>query len=94
MNDVNFQRTPRLGTVVMLQGQRYELVNTELYWRRDGQPTVLLHWQSHCPECAAAFLVKTGLQQRYLNRRCPKHHRSGVPVARSRIVVYRRARHD
>jgi hypothetical protein len=93
MNYVNFQKTPPLGTVVMLQGQRYELVNTELYWRIDGQPTVLLHWQSHFPDCAAAFVVVTGLRQRYLNRRCPKYHRKGAPVTASRKVVVRRSRH-
>lgn len=93
MNDVNFKTTPHRGTVIMLQGQRYELVATELYWRQDGHPAVLLCWQSHCPDCAAPFILKTGLRQRYLNRRCPKHHKSGVPVVRSRKVVYRRGRH-
>ena len=90
MNHVHFQKTPHLGTVVMIQCQRYELVNTELHYRTDGQPTVLLHWQSHCPECAVAFVVVTGLRQHYLNRRCPKHHRAGVSVTRSRKVVVRR----
>ena len=44
MNHVQFQKTPPLGTVVMIQCQRYELVNTDLHYRTDGQPTVLLHW--------------------------------------------------
>ena len=92
MSDVNFNISPPLGTVLMVQGQRYVLVGTEPFRRNDGTSTTLLKWASHCPVCADAFVASTPLKTRYISRRCPKHHRAGVPVARSRkIVVKRRA---
>lgn len=93
MNRVDFRKAPTLGTVLMVEGQRYELVEIEPYRRQDGQPTLLLHWRTHCPDCAMAFIVKTGLRQKAINRRCPKHHKPRVPVALSRWVVKGRTRH-
>ena len=38
MNHVQFHTTPPLGTVIMILGQRYELVNTELHYRTMASP--------------------------------------------------------
>ena len=46
----------------MLEGQRYVLVDCTPHTKANGQPTFLLHWESHCPDCGATFLVKTGLK--------------------------------
>ena len=79
---IAFARCPEIGTVLMLEGQRYVLVDYTPHTKANGQPTILLHWESHCPDCGATFLVKTGLKASAINRRCEQHHRMGVPVAR------------
>jgi len=81
---IAFVSRPEIGTVLMLEGQRYLLVDGTPHTRADGQPTLLLHWESHCPVCGVAFIVKTGLKAVAINRRCEKHHRMGVPVARGK----------
>ncbi len=81
---IDFARRPEIGTVLMLEGQRYLLVDWSPHTRADGQPTILLHWESHCPDCGAAFILKTGLKAGAINRRCEKHHRMGVPVAKGK----------
>ena len=79
---IAFARCPEIGTVLMLEGQRYVLVDCTPHTKANGQPTILLHWESHCPDCGATFLVKTGLKASAINRRCEQHHRMGVPVAK------------
>ena len=79
---IAFARCPEIGTVLMLEGQRYVLVDCTPHTKANGQPTFLLHWESHCPDCGATFLVKTGLKASAINRRCEQHHRMGVPVAK------------
>lgn len=78
---IHFQQPPDIGFVLMREGQRYELVAHEPHIRRDGFPTTLLVWRSHCCDCGEAFEVVTGLVANgYFNRRCPDHHRSGRAV--------------
>ena len=78
---VHFQQPPDVGFVLMREGQRYELVAHEPHIRRDGLPTTLLIWRSHCCDCGVAFEVVTGLVANgYFNRRCPDHHRPGRAV--------------
>jgi hypothetical protein len=80
---VNFKDPPPAGTVLMVQGQRYVLVATAPYRRLDGRPSLMLHWEHHGAECGSPFSTQTGLESKWLNRRCAKHHRAGVPVSRS-----------
>ena len=65
-------------------GQRYELIGTEPYTRRDGSETTLSLWQSECPVCGKAFEVRTPARARKFepSRRCEKHKRPGVRVNR------------
>jgi hypothetical protein len=84
MNRIAFQAAPPTGTVIALSGQRYELIGQRPYRRQDGQLTAVLTWRSACADCGGAFTLTTGLSVRDLNRRCPAHHRPGVPVRPSR----------
>ena len=78
---IHFNRPPKLSSVLMVEGQRYELITIEPHVRQDGSRTSILHWQSHCPECGEAFIATSGLQGKNVNRRCTKHHKRGRPVA-------------
>jgi len=96
---IDFSAPPGVGHVLMREGQRYELVNQKPHIRKDGQPTTLLVWRSHCADCGSAFEIMTGLiSNRGINRRWPKHHRPGraVTVAgcvrRQQFVRHRRSR--
>ncbi len=78
---IHFQQPPDVGFILMREGQRYELVAQEPHIRRDGLPTTLLVWRSHCCDCGVPFEVATGLVANgYFNRRCPDHHRPGRAV--------------
>lgn len=75
---IHFQQPPNVGFVLMREGQRYELVALKPHMRRDGLPTTLLVWRSHCCDCGEVFEVITGLVANgYFNRRCLAHHRPG-----------------
>jgi hypothetical protein len=77
---IAFEMIPPLGTIIVHDGQRYELVRTEPYTRRDGHETTLLVWCSGCAECGAPFEFLTSLRKDGLNRRCDGHKRPGIPV--------------
>lgn len=80
---LEFACPPEIGTVLLREGQRYELLEVRPHVRRDGKPTWLLVWQSHCAECDRAFEVITGLKAPLgnINRRCPTHHSPGRAVS-------------
>jgi len=80
VKQIRFATTPKIGTVLLFEGQRYELIDQVPHIRVDGQPTTLLHWQSHCAECGTVFVTKTVLVCKHINRRCEAHHRKGPPV--------------
>src|SRR5690606_11647462 len=80
---LEFACPPEIGTVLLREGQRYELLEIRPHVRRDGKPTWLLVWQSHCAECDRAFEVITGIKAPVgnINRRCPTHHSPGRAVS-------------
>jgi len=81
-NRIAFGAPPKPGTVLMRDGQRYELIACKDHVRKDGQPTSLLVWHSHCAECGEPFEVVTGLVARgAINRRCATHHSPGRVVS-------------
>lgn len=84
---IDFKRVPEIGSVLMFDGQRYELVDSSPYQTREGRPDTILHWQSHCPECGKSFVATSTLKSKCINRRCPKHHKRGVPVAKSKRIA-------
>ncbi|WP_139797548.1 hypothetical protein [Novosphingobium sp. B1] len=79
-----FTTTPNIGTVLKLDGQEFELVRVEPYFRLDGTPSTLLVWESTCPGCASTFEVKSGLKANAINRRCVGCKRVGKPVSGKR----------
>jgi hypothetical protein len=74
---IDFRLLPRPGTVLMLDGQRYVVVGSDLHIRTDGETVPIILWQSRCAECGQPFECRTGLKARALNRRCEKHRRPG-----------------
>jgi hypothetical protein len=81
---IDFGTAPAVGTVLMREGQRYELVALQKHVRQDGRATAVLIWRSHCAECAATFEIKTALKTSgAINRRCPLHHMPGRAVTAS-----------
>lgn len=77
-----FRITPRVGKVMIIDGQRYVLVAQKLHYRQsDGEPTTILVWESSCAECGVPFETTTPLKVNYINRRCKKHRKPGRKVA-------------
>jgi len=94
MDAINFRVVPWVGKIIRYRNQHYELIGSEPYRRRDGELSVILTWQSQCPECGATFTTTSGLVTRYLTRRCPSHHKAGKPVSGKHNPYYaRRKRH-
>lgn len=86
VHSIDFIEPPSLGTVLMIEGQRYVFIGTCLHRRRNQTPTSLLVWQTHCPVCGESFTLKTGLKAKWVNRRCPRHHHAGKPVAKNKTL--------
>ena len=75
---IDFEFPPPAGTVVMFRGQRYEMVGTEPYTRKDGSEATLLRWASHCARCADPMEAKTLPVSNWINRRCDECKAPGV----------------
>ena len=70
--------TPERGTIATVDGQRFELVRTDPYVRRDGSVVDLLVWRSWCAECGDEYFVRTSsTAQGGVVRRCGQHRRQG-----------------
>ena len=80
MGMINFALPPTIGTVLLLDEQEYELAAIEPHTRRDGLPTVILHWRSTCPACGQEFTVTSGLRSTGIARRCLEHRMAARPV--------------
>ncbi len=80
---INFRQPPPTGTILMKEGQRYEVKALEPHTRKDGSKTTLIVWQSHCAETGHPFEIRTGLKCKYVNRRCKQHGKPGKPVSRA-----------
>lgn len=85
---INFANPPEIGTVLLREGQRYELLDIRPHIRRDGKRTWLLVWQSRCADCDRAFEVITGIKTPVcnVNRRCPIHHSPGRAVSAAGVA--------
>lgn len=76
-----FVDEPAIGTVLMADGQRYQLVRVEPYERKtDGMPSRLLTWAGHCADCGDPIEVQSGLVVSTLTRRCELHKAALKPV--------------
>ena len=81
VNRIAFRQTPAVDTVLMRDGQRYVVIDIRPYRRKDGTPTTLIVWRSHCSDCGQPFELTTPLATKGPNRRCPAHHAPGQAVA-------------
>ena len=80
VHKIAFTAPPAPGTLLMIDGQRFEVAGLVAHCRRDGQQTVLINWTSHCARCGRPFSQITSMTAKAPNRRCPAHHAPGVPV--------------
>lgn len=65
-----FDALPPAGTVVMLHGQRYEMIGSEAFVRRSGEPATYSIWTSHCARCGGPFLARVLTPSKHGTRRC------------------------
>lgn len=81
VRSIDFSKPPKPGTVLMVDGQRYEVVRTEPYWRKDGRMSTLIVWQTWCAETGHPFELTTPLKTKSINRRCREHRAPGRAVS-------------
>ena len=67
-----------IGTVVIHKKQQYELEAFQPYIRRDGLPTELAVFRSHCKRCGEPFTMTVPSLDREprltsFNKRCKAH---------------------
>ena len=76
------QKTVPLGITIRRDGQPYTAVGDMGYVNRFGEPGIVQHWVSACPECGADFPTyrKAGLLPDI--RRCALHRKPGKRVAK------------
>jgi hypothetical protein len=83
VNRIRFMSAPAIGTVLLVEGQRYEVCAVRPHCRQDGTETLLIVWRGHCAECGRSFEQTTTLKSKAPNRRCPEHRKPGRPVTRA-----------
>lgn len=81
VRSIDFSTPPAPGTVLMVEGQRYEVVRTEPHRRKDGRMTTLIVWRTWCAETGHPFELTTPLKSKSINRRCPEHRAPGQAVS-------------
>ena len=59
VNRIAFRQAPAVDTVLMRDGQRYVVIDIRPYRRKDGTPTTLIVWRSHCSDCGQPFELTT-----------------------------------
>ena len=73
-----FSEAPKENSVIKISGQKYVLLNSEPYTRKDGKLSRLLTWQSNCRICNVQFEVKTGLTGKDLTKKCENCRKNKV----------------
>ena len=84
-NEFAMNLDPTLGLVeLFIDEQVYRLIGHEPCERKDGEPSLLLRWETNCPDCAARFSVTTGrrLSFQRVVRRCKPCRKPLVRVRR------------
>lgn len=92
-----FVDEPALGTVLLADGQCFDLVRVEPYERKtDGMASRLLTWAGRCADCGEPIEATSGLVVSPLRRRCDLHRDALRPVAghRGRVGVVVRGPSD
>jgi hypothetical protein len=66
-----------MGMVADWRGQPFEVLARRPYRRKDGRPTLILIWATHCLACGTPFETTTPQRAfKYPTRRCPAHRGS------------------
>lgn len=74
---------PAIGTALLADGQRFDLVAVTPYERKtDGMMSRVLTWAARCADCGEPIEVTSGLAINALRRRCDLHKAALRPVAR------------
>jgi hypothetical protein len=74
-----------VGTTFRRRGQRYEIVGFTPHTCADGREIELVRLASNCPDCGRPFEAsasRRNVRGGHLARRCPRHAKRGVPVAK------------
>lgn len=87
MSGTIIRAVPRLGGVMLVDGQSFELFEIQAFRRNDGSTGKLLGWRSNCPHCGAEFKTTSVLGGHSPTRRCRVHRRPGKPVSGRRGPV-------
>ena len=90
VHSIRFKCPPDIGTIPMLDAQRYEVIGIEPYIRADGSASILIVWQAWCAETGHPFTLKTGLVAKGINRRCKKHAKPGQAATRAGAMRMRK----
>jgi hypothetical protein len=77
---ITFETIPDVGTVVILDRQKYKLVGSRPYTRADDSRTLLLVWETKCATCKTEFEVLSPRHAGPSTRRCAEHRKAGKPV--------------
>jgi hypothetical protein len=83
VHEISFTSFPKVGTILMREGQRYELIALEPHRRTDGKMTTLLVWETYCAETGHPFQTKTCMKTKAINRRCRQHSKPGIAVSKT-----------
>lgn len=86
---IHFEKPPAIGTTVSLDGQVYEYRGTIPHTKLDGSGTILLAWETLCPSCGRAVVIRSTLKSHGFTRRCSDCAKAGKPVKgkRGRKIV-------
>lgn len=73
---------PGPGTMIRLDGQKYELIRVGFYQNGEGEVREVAYWRSSCaePGCREPIEVFAPLGSLMLSRRCAAHAKPGVWV--------------
>jgi hypothetical protein len=69
------------GFALSIDDQIYTYVGSEPHTRRDGTQTLLMRWETHCPDCSTVFVTTTPRIVRQIRRRrCDNCKNPGLGV--------------
>ena len=87
---IPFKSEPEIGAVMLIDQQRFELIKTHPFRRRDGSTGLLLDWRAECANCGAPYFTTTSLGGATPTRRCKVHRQAAkqvVPGRRRKLSI-------
>ncbi|WP_420140167.1 hypothetical protein [Sphingomonas sp.] len=81
--EIEFDDLGKTVVAVYLDGQRYDYRGTHQHQKIDGSMTLLVDWETNCPECGTAFVTSsTRRTPMAFTRRCSEHRVAGKNVSK------------